>query len=117
MTSKARDQPGVSSVLRSSAARIWLSHSAPSWRPFGSWSPRSQRDREAITLVDARLHPRLKSSHRAPGFGEPLGNLDFELCDLMLDRGHPGHHVTRQQTQSELARVLKNDRVVDRQAE
>jgi hypothetical protein len=28
---------------RSSAARIWLSHSAPSWRPFGSWSSRSQR--------------------------------------------------------------------------
>jgi hypothetical protein len=31
-----------------------------------------QRDHEAITLVDARLHPRLKTSHRAPGFREPL---------------------------------------------
>jgi hypothetical protein len=29
-TSKARDQPWVSSPLRSSAARIWLSHSVPS---------------------------------------------------------------------------------------
>ena len=38
-----------------------------------------QRDHEAITLVDAGLHPRLKSRHRAPGFREPLSKLDFEL--------------------------------------
>ena len=75
-----------------------------------------QRDREAIALVDARIHPRLKSSHRAPGSGEPLGKLDFELRDLMRDRGHPGKHVTRQQAQSELVRVMKNDRVVGCQA-
>jgi hypothetical protein len=47
---------------------------------------------------------------------EPLSKLDFELCDLMLYMGHPGKHVTRQQTQSELVRVLKNDRVADCQA-
>jgi hypothetical protein len=67
-------------------------------------------------LVDARLHSRLKSSHRAPGTGEPLSNLDFELCNLMLDRGHPGQHVTRQQTQTELVRVPENDRIIDCQA-
>ena len=72
-----------------------------------------QRDRETITLVDAWLHSRLKSGRRAPGSGQPLSKSDFELCDLMLHVGHPGKHVTRQQTQSEPVRVLKNDRVVD----
>jgi site-specific DNA recombinase len=36
-------QPWLSSLVRSSAAWSWLSPSAPSWRPWGSWSPRSQR--------------------------------------------------------------------------
>ena len=66
-----------------------------------------------ITLVDAWLDSRLKSSHRALGFGEPLSKLDFEVCDLMRYRCHPGQDVTRQQTQSELVRVMKKDRVVD----
>jgi len=44
-----------------------------------------------------------------------LSKLDFQLCDLMRYRCHPGHNVTRQQTQSELVRVMKNDRVVDSQ--
>jgi hypothetical protein len=61
------------------------------------------------------VHSRLKSSHRAPGSGEPLSKLDFEPCDLMRCRCHPGKHVTRQQTQSELVRVMNNDRVVDYQ--
>ena len=65
------------------------------------------------TLIDAWLHSRLQSSHRAPGFGEPLSKLDFELCDLMRYRCHPGQDVTRQQTHSELVRVMNNDRVVD----
>ncbi|GAA2432233.1 hypothetical protein GCM10010405_13950 [Streptomyces macrosporus] len=66
--------------------------------------------------MDAWLHTRLEGGHRAPGFGEPLGKLDFELCDLMRYGCHTGHDVTRQQTQSELVRVMKNDRVVDCQA-
>ena len=74
-----------------------------------------QRDHEAVTLVDARLHSWLKSSHRALGLGEPLSKLDFELRDLMRYMGHPGQDVTRQQTQSEFVRVMKNDRVVDSQ--
>jgi hypothetical protein len=37
------DQPWMSGSARSSAARIWPSRSMPSWRPFGSWSSRSQR--------------------------------------------------------------------------
>ena len=74
-----------------------------------------QRDHEAITLIDTWVHSGLKSSHRAAGFGEPLSKLDFELRDLMRYRCHPGKHVTRQQTQSELVRVMKNDRVADGQ--
>ena len=42
-----------------------------------------QRDGEAITLIDARLRPGVQSSHRALGFGEPPGQPDLELCDLM----------------------------------
>ena len=76
-----------------------------------------QRDYEAIALVDAWLDSRLKSSHRAPGFGEPSSKLDFELCHLMRYRCHPGQDVTGQQTQSQLVRVMKNDRVVDGQVE
>jgi hypothetical protein len=44
-----------------------------------------------------------------------LSKLDFELCDLMRYRCHPGQDVTRQQTQSELVRIMKNNRVIDRQ--
>lgn len=66
--------------------------------------------------MDAWLHPRIESGHRAAGFGEPLSEVDFELCDLMRHRRHPGHDVTREQTQSDLVRVLKNDRVVGCQA-
>ena len=47
----------------------------------------------------------------------PLSKLDFELRDLMRYMGHPGKHVTRQKTQSELVRVMKNDRVVGCEAE
>jgi hypothetical protein len=46
----------------------------------------------------------------------PPGNLDFEPCDLVLGGGDPGNGVTGQQAQSEPVRILKNDRVVHRQA-
>ena len=68
-----------------------------------------QRDHEAVTLIDARLHPRVESGHRAPGLGEPLSKLDLELCDLLRHRCHPGQDVTRQQTQSQLVRVVDDD--------
>jgi transposase len=52
-------QPWVSRPLRSSAARIWLSHSMPSWRPFGNWSPRSQR--HVVIIASTRIrHSRSK---------------------------------------------------------
>ena len=76
-----------------------------------------QRDRETITLVNAWLHSRVESGHRALGFGEPLRQLDLELRDLLRFRGHPSKRVTRYQPHSELVRVMKNDRVVDRQVE
>jgi len=42
-----------------------------------------------------------------------LSKVDFELCDLSGYGCHSGQDITRQQTQSELVRVMKNDRVVD----
>jgi hypothetical protein len=47
-------------------------------------------------LVDAWRDSRLKSGHRAPGLGEPLSKIDFELGDLMRHRGYLGQDVTRQ---------------------
>ena len=52
-TSKARDQPGVSSLVRPCAARIWLSHSVPSRCPFGNWSSRSQR--HVVIIASTRI--------------------------------------------------------------
>ena len=66
-------------------------------------------------LVDARLHSRLQSTHRALGFGEPLSKLDLKPCDLLPHMCDSGKYVTGQQSQSELVRVVKNDRVVDGQ--
>ena len=68
-------------------------------------------------LVDARLHSRLESSHRALGLGEPLRKFDFELCDLMRRRCDPSKDVARQQAYRESVRVVKNNRVIDRQTE
>ena len=41
--------------------------------------------------------------------------LDLELRDLLRHGCNPGQDVTGQQTQRELVRVMKNDRVVDSQ--
>jgi hypothetical protein len=35
---------------------------------------------EAVSHVDARLHPRIERSYGTIGFGEPTSDLDFELC-------------------------------------
>ena len=46
---------------------------------------------EAVTHVDAWLDSRLKRSHRALGFREPLGKLDLELVrSLDTPRARPG---------------------------
>ena len=47
-----------------------------------------QRDLEAVTLIDAWLHPRLESRYRTAGIDEPLRELDLELRGLMRDRRH-----------------------------
>jgi hypothetical protein len=44
-----------------------------------------------------------------------LGKFDFELGHLMAYMGDPCNDVTRQKAQSELVRVVKNDRVIDPQ--
>ena len=66
--------------------------------------------------MDARLCSGVQGSHRALGFGEPLGKLDLELCDLTRSWRDPGNDVTRQQAHSELVRIVKNDRIIDGQA-
>jgi hypothetical protein len=75
-----------------------------------------QGDDEAVTLVGARRRSRLKRSHRAAGLAEPLGKLDLEQRGVLRLRCDSGEDVTRQQADGEVVRVLKNDRVVDRQA-
>jgi hypothetical protein len=76
-----------------------------------------QRDHEAIALMDTRAHATLKRRDGAPGFGEPLRERNFELCPLKLSMCHAGKHVTREQAQRELVRILQHDRVVDGQPE
>jgi hypothetical protein len=44
--------------------------------------------------------------------GEPLGEVDFELRDVVFNRCHPGKHVTRQQPQGELVRVLQDEPII-----
>jgi hypothetical protein len=49
-----------------------------------------QGDDEAVSHVDARLHPRIERSYGTIGFGEPTSDLDFELCaSLALDVRDP----------------------------
>jgi hypothetical protein len=77
-----------------------------------------QGDREAVTHVDAGLHPRLELGHWAIGVSEPPSDLDFELgaCPVRSMRD-PSKNVTRQQAHSEPVRVVKNNRVIDPQVE
>jgi hypothetical protein len=68
--------------------------------------------------VDGRLHPWIKWSNRATVFGEPPSDLDFELSDcLVRDVRDPHKNVTRQQARSDAVRFVKNDHVIDPQAE
>ena len=43
-----------------------------------------QGDREAVTHVDARLHPRFRLFHRAARLSESPTNLDFELSACLV---------------------------------
>jgi HTH-like domain len=63
--SKARDQLWISRPLRSRVARICLSHSVPSLRPLGSWSPRSQR--HAAIIASTRMRHWRSKSRLTPG--------------------------------------------------
>jgi hypothetical protein len=75
---------------------------------------RPKRHCEAVSLVDPWPHSRLKSANWAPGIGEALSKVDFELRNLLLYTTDSGKDVARQQTQRELVRVVKNDRVIYR---
>ncbi len=76
-----------------------------------------KRHREAITVVHPWLHSRLKSGNWAPGIGEALGKVDFELRNLVSYRSDSGKDIARQQAQRELVRVVKNGGVIYRQVE
>jgi hypothetical protein len=76
-----------------------------------------ERDHEAVAHVDLRLDSRVECGGWALGFREPPSKLDFERCAcLMRYVRDSGNDVTRQQAQNEPVRVLKNDRVIGRQA-
>ena len=90
----------------------WWDRSRCHWFVVGP-----QGDGEAIPLIDEWLDSRLESGHRASGFDQVLSELDFELGDLMLYRCHPDQNVAGQEAQSQPVRVMKDDRVADRQAE
>jgi len=67
-----------------------------------------ERDREAVTHVDAWLHAWLKGNGGASSCCEPLRKFDFELGHLLTNMADPRNDVTRRQAQRELVRVLKN---------
>ena len=89
------------------------------WRDFSrrhKFVVGPQRDYEAVTHVDARLHSRLKRSDGALGFRQSLSKLDFERSPgLMQDVCDPSNDVTGQQAQNEPVRVLKHNSVIDHQ--
>ena len=67
--------------LRSSAARIWLSHSVPSWRPCGSWSRPSQR--HVVIMSSTRIRHLRSKTWLTPGYCSPtlferVGEVEFE---------------------------------------
>jgi len=70
----------------------------------------------AVTRLPRERQP-AKRGNRARGIGEPLSKVDFELGNLMPYMSHSGKDVARQQTHGELVRIVKNDRVVNRQVQ
>jgi hypothetical protein len=81
---------------------VTLKHSKPNHRPLHCLAL------EKVTSVQP-------GRHWAPGFREPLSELDFGLCDLTRYRCHLGQDVTGQQTQRQPVRVVKHDYVVNYQ--
>jgi len=67
-------------------------------------------------LVYARFYSRRKSGNRSLGLGEPLSKVDFELCNLVPSRSDSCKDVAGQQTQRQLVRVVKQDRIINGQA-
>jgi hypothetical protein len=75
-------------------------------------------DREAVTYMNARLHPGLEHSDRAVGLLKPPCHLDFERCNVMVpsNRGRDASkHITRPQSQSESVRVLDDPGIFNAQ--
>src|SRR5262245_53612018 len=76
-----------------------------------------ERHREAVTLISAWLHSRVRSGNRALGVGELSSKVDFERRNLMPYMGDSSKDVAWKQTQGELVRVLHDDHVVNCQGE
>ncbi len=90
------------------------------WRDLSRWHVLvvgPERDHEAVMHVDARRDSRVECGDWALGFRESLRKLDFERCArLMHDARDANNDVTRQQAQNDPVRVVKHNRVIDRQA-
>jgi hypothetical protein len=68
--------------------------------------------------VHAGFDPRLELGHRAVGLGESPSDLDFELGTCpRRDMRDPRENVTRRQAHSDPIRVVKDNRVIDPEAE
>jgi hypothetical protein len=77
---------------------------------------RPQRDNEAISQINARLHSRIERRHGVIGFGEPASDLDLELGDSSsVNMRDPSKDITRPQAQSQSVRVVDNDGVLGAQ--
>jgi len=76
-----------------------------------------QRDCEAVTHVDARLHARLRLSHRTIGLGELPSDLNLELiAGLTRYIGDASKNVTRQEAHSDAIGVVNHNCVIDQEA-
>jgi len=76
------------------------------------------RDREAVTEMDERLHPRLEHSDWAVDFLKPPCHLDLERCSFMVpsNRGRDASkHITRHEPHCEPVRVLDDAGVFNAQ--
>jgi hypothetical protein len=71
---------------------------------------------DRIVVADKDLG-RFQCGHRAPGLGQPLSDIHFELGVLVCRRRDPGQHVAGLQTQGELVRVVQDGGVAGGQPE
>src|SRR3954453_13986354 len=70
--------------------------------------PGPERDREAVSLVDARHHSWIENSPGAVRCRQACSKANLELCGLVHWESHPGKNVAGQQTQREPVRDVNH---------